>query len=345
MTGWLDGLEAAARERLPEPVHRYFRQGAAAGVSTAEAVAAWRRLRFLPHVLRDVSTVSTATTVLGAEVATPILVAPTTLQRHAHPDGEAEMARGVAAAGSLMCVSSNAGSTFSAIAETGAAWWIQVYVARDRGLTTAMLDRAVASGATAVVVTVDTPVVGAKHDDGPSVWEMTPAGYLLANLDLDGASADDLEKALDLTPDDVGWLARSTGLPVVVKGVLRADDAALAARAGAAGVWVSNHGGRQLDRALATADALPAVGEAVAGDAEVYVDGGIRDGRDSLAALASGATAVFVGRPPLWGLCVGGAGGVTQVLTELTVQLREAMTLCGVTSIAAVGSDLLSGQG
>ena len=305
---WIDSLEAAAAEKLPEPVHRYFRQGSAGGISVGEATAAWNSYRFRPHVLTDVSTVDISTTVLGTPVDVPVLVAPTTLQRQADPDGEAAMAAGVAAAGSVMGVSSNAGTTFADIGAAGAPWWLQIYVVKNRDVTLRMLDAAVAAGARAVVLTADTPVVGRKEDDGPTVWEVIQPSHLLANLNEDDFTGDDLGKADDLTPDVIGWLAERTGLPVLVKGVLRGDDAKRIADAGAAGVIVSNHGGRQLDGAIPTAQALPDVAEALAGTGvEVYVDGGIRRGEHILTALSLGARAVLVGRPALWSLTVGGS--------------------------------------
>jgi 4-hydroxymandelate oxidase len=221
----------------------------------------------------------------------------------------------------------------------------RAYVLRDRGLTEAMLRRAKAAGASAVVVTVDTPVVGTKYDDAPGVWEVTPDDFLHANTDVDLADGRpaSVEKADDLTPDVVGWLAAVTGLPVVVKGVLRGDDAVRAVDAGAAAVWVSNHGGRQLDQAVATRWALPEVATAVAGSAEVYVDGGIRQGIDVLAACALGARAVFLGRPALWALTVAGPDGVARLVHELGEQLDEAMTLLGTPDLLALDADVLAG--
>jgi len=277
-------------------------------VSAAEAVQAWRGLRFLPHVLRDVSDVGVATTVLGTPLSLPVAIAPTTLQRQAHPDGEVEMARGAAAAGTLVCVSSNAGRPFAVVAEAGAPWWVQAYVLKDRGITRAMLRRAVAAGASAVVLTADTPVVGRKEEGPTSVWDVVPDDHLHANEDLAGVAHVSRQKATDLSPDTVGWLAEATGLPVVVKGVMRSDDARTVVSAGAAAVWVSNHGGRQLDRVVSTAEALPDVAAAVGSEVEVIVDGGIRHGLDVLAALAIGARTVFVGRPALWALATSEAG-------------------------------------
>ena len=255
------------------------------------------------------------------------------------------MGRGAAAAGTLMCVSSNAGQPFADIAAASGPWWVQAYVLHDRGLTQAMLQRAVAAGARGVVFTADTPVVAAKRDQGDSVWGVTPDVFLHANEDVDGVSHTAVEKATDLSPDDIGWLADVTGLPVAVKGVLRADDARVAVAAGASAVWVSNHGGRQLDRSISTAAALGPVAEAVGDGAEVFVDGGIRDGRDVLAALALGADCVFVGRPALWALATRGAQGVADLLALLTEELIEAMMLAGAASVRAIPADLVVGRG
>jgi 4-hydroxymandelate oxidase len=338
-------LERSARNRLPDPVYAYFRQGAGEEVSADEAERAWQRLRFRPRVLRDVSSVSTQTSLLGTPVPSPVAVAPTSLQRHAHPLGEAEMARGVAAVGALLCVSSNAGLRFAEIAAAAGAdiaWWVQAYVLQDRERTAAMLERAVSAGCRAVVLTVDTPVVATKPVSGPSVWESTPEEYMHANEDAGAARHVDVEKARDLVPADIGWLGRLTGLPIVVKGVLRADDALACVAAGASAVWVSNHGGRQLDRSVAAAVALPEVASAVGDSAEVYVDGGVRTGRDVLAALALGARAAFVGRPALWALATRGAEGVAAMLATVTAELEEAMTLSGCRGVGEVTGDLLT---
>jgi 4-hydroxymandelate oxidase len=341
---WIDTLEDAARERLPEPVHRYIRQGSAGQISVAEAEAAWADVRFRPHVLVDVTTARTETTVLGTAVASPVLVAPTTVQRQADPDGEHTMAMATKAAGSLLCVSSNAGTTFERIGRSGASWWVQAYVLRDRGATEDYLRKAVAGGAKAVVLTADTAVVGRKEDPPgqPTVWDVTPDDHLHANI-LPGLPDDAMDKAADLTPDTIGWLADVTDLPVVVKGVLRGDDARRCVDAGAAGVVVSNHGGRQLDGVVTTASALTEVVDALAGSAaEVYVDGGLRRGEHVLAALALGARAVLIGRPTLWALAVDGADGVRRLLTDLTDELRHAMRLAGCPSLDAISRDLIA---
>ncbi|MDX6374412.1 MAG: 4-hydroxymandelate oxidase [Nocardioidaceae bacterium] len=332
MSAWLAGLEDRARAVLPAPVHEYVATGARDGVSAREA--GWAGVRFLPHVLRDVTDVSLSTSLLGEPSPLPWGVAPTTLHGAVHPEGEVAMARACAAAGSVLVVSSNAGTPFSQIGATGVRWWLQAYLPADRTLAEPMLERAVAAGAEAVVVTVDTPVVGTKYAAGEQVvWDVIDPAILRANFDPGYDDLPGAEKATDLGPHDLGWLAEVSGLPVVVKGVLRADDARRCAQAGARAVWVSNHGGRQLDRTATTASALAAVVAAVAGEAEVYVDGGVRSGLDVLAALALGADAVFLGRLPVWAL-VEGEAGVARLHAELGDELTEAFRLAGCRSVA-----------
>lgn len=330
---WLSSLEERARAVLPASVADYVLQGARDSATTGEAVEAWSRIRFRPRVLHDVTHVDTAVDLLGHPVEVPWGVAPTTLQRAVHPEGELAMARATAAAGTVMVVSSNAGTTFADIGATGVHWWLQVYLPADRTLAGPLLDRAVAAGARAVVLTVDTPVVGTKYaaPGAGVVWDDVDPATLRVNFD----APDDLagEKATDLGPHDIGWLADRTGLPVVVKGVLRADDAHRSVLAGASAVWVSNHGGRQLDRADATAACLPAVVAAVGDRAQVYVDGGVRSGLDVLAALSLGADLCFLGRSPLLAL-VDGADGVARLHRELRVQTVEALRLAGCRTVA-----------
>ncbi len=343
MDRWVEQLEELARGALPEAVHRYVRQGARDGVSVAEAAEAWERIRFLPRILRDVTEVDCSTELLGTPVRSPFAIAPTTMQRAAHRDGELGMARAAAASDTLMVLSSNAGTTFEEIAGTGVAWWLQMYVPSDRLVCKPLLDRAVDAGASAIVLTADTPVVGTKYDDGQeTVWDVAESGWLRANFDAEYDELAGHEKAMDLGPQDVDWLRKATGLPVVVKGVLRPDDARRCVDAGAAAVWVSNHGGRQLDRAATPADCLPAVVAAVGDAAEVYVDGGVRNGRHGFAALALGAKGVFLGRPPLYALAVDGGDGVIRLLDALAVELAETMRLAGCNHLASVTPDLVA---
>jgi 4-hydroxymandelate oxidase len=331
---WLAGLEARARDTLPAPVFEYLAQGARDSVSALEAPWGWSERRFLPHVLKDVTEVDLTVPLLGTRAAVPWAVAPTSLQRCVHADGELAMARATEAAGTVMVVSSNAGTTFADIAATGVRWWLQAYLPADRTLAEPLLARAVAAGAEAVVLTVDTPVVGTKYAGGDSVvWDVVDPALLRVNFDPGYEDAPGAEKALDLGPHDLDWLGEHTGLPVVVKGVLRPDDARRCVQAGVRAIWVSNHGGRQLDRAATTAACLPAVVAAVEGAAEVYVDGGIRSGLDVLAALALGADAVFLGRQPLYAL-VEGEAGVARLHADLREETEEALRLAGCRRVA-----------
>lgn len=340
---WIDSLQAHAETKLPRPIFEYFRQGTNAEHSLLEATAAWDRLRFRPHVLRDVSTVSTATTVLGTPVRTPILAAPSTLQQYAHPDGEVANATGLAAAGSLMCVSSNTAVRFADLAAPGAPWWLQVYVMNDREVTADLVLAAKEAGAKAIALTADTPMPGRKVYSEADVWDTVPREATQVNWKWRGDAIDPNAKSTDLTPDCVAWLAEISGLPIVVKGVLRGDDAAESVDAGAAAIWVSNHGGRQLDGSVPTAYALPEIADALAAtDAEIYVDGGIRRGEHVLGALALGASAVFVGRPILWSLAADGADGVRRMITDLTDELRECLMLAGYRAPVEVERDLIA---
>lgn len=332
---WLAGLEEHARARLPAPVFEYVVQGAGHGESAARATDAWRQVRLLPHTLRDVTEIDLRVALLGEPAAVPWGVAPTTLQRTVHPDGELAMARATGAAGGVMVVSSNAGTSFSEIGATGVHWWLQAYLPADRRLAEPLLDRAVAAGARAVVLTVDTPVVATKYAAGASVWVGVDSRELRVNFDPGHADAPRARKATDLGPDDIGWLAERSGLPVVAKGVLRPEDAQRCVDAGARAVWVSNHGGRQLDRVVTTVAALPDVRAAVEGRADVYVDGGVRSGLDVVAGLALGADAVFLGRLPLYAL-VDGESGVARMHDELRRQCVEALRLAGCSAVPEV---------
>jgi 4-hydroxymandelate oxidase len=345
---WLDQVESLAREALPPPVFRYVAEGARAEITVREAVAAWESLRVAPRVLRDVRRVDTSGDLLGRRFQLPLGVAPMTLQRAAHADGEVATARAAAAAGVPLVVSSNAGSTFAAIQDTGAAWWLQVYLTPDRAETLPLLRAAVAAGAAAVVLTVDTPVVGTRYlpPGTAAVWESADPSWVGANaLARDSLAPEDRGKAMDLGAGDLTWLGEVTGLPVVVKGVLRADDAQACAEAGAGGVWASNHGGRQLDQTVATAHCVAAVRAAVGSTTQVYVDGGVRSGLHALLALALGADAVFLGRPLFHALAAGGEAGVSVALAELGAELEEAMRLAGCPDVALTRGILSPARG
>jgi 4-hydroxymandelate oxidase len=330
---WLSGLEESARSRLSPELFEYLHQGAREGLSAGEANAAWRAVRFRPRVLRDVTGLDLQVSLLGSPSAVPWGVAPTSLQRRVHPEGELAMARATAAAGGVMVVSSNAGTRFAELPATGVRWWLQVYLPEHRHLADPLLDRAVEAGAAAVVLTADTPVVGTKHIAEVSIWDTVDPADVRVNFDRGYEALPGARKARDLGPADIARIRDRTGLPVVVKGVLRPDDARTCVDAGADAVWVSNHGGRQLDRAIPTATALPEVVSAVGKQAQVYVDGGLRSGLDVLAALALGADAAFLGRLPLYAL-VDGEEGVGRMHAELAVQVAEGLRLAGCRSVA-----------
>ncbi len=325
---WLAGLEESARARLPAELFEYVVQGAREGVTAAEAVEAWRAVRFRPRVLQDVTSLDLMVQLLGFPSSVPWGIAPTTLQRSVHPEGEQAMARATAAVGGVMVVSSNSGTPFAEIGATGVRWWLQAYLPEHRHLAEPLLARAVEEGAAAVVLTVDTPTVGTKYVAERDVWDTVDPADLRVNFDPGYDPGAGGRKARDLGPDDIAWVAELTGLPVVVKGVLHPEDARRCVGSAASAVWVSNHGGRQLDRTMSTAVALPAVVEAVRGRAQVYVDGGIRSGLDVLAALALGADAAFLGRLPLYALTEG-EQGVSRMHAELSTQVAESLRLAG----------------
>jgi isopentenyl diphosphate isomerase/L-lactate dehydrogenase-like FMN-dependent dehydrogenase len=322
--------EAAAAELLDPAAFGYFAGGAGDEVTLRDNVDAFGRLQLRPRVLAGVADPSTAVTVLGAELALPVAVAPMAYQRVAHPDGEVAMARAAAAAGTAICLSTLATSTPEDVAATGAIRWFQLYVFRDRGFTAELVARARDAGFTALVVTVDTPVLGRRERDVRSGFAVPP------DLDVPalGRGGTTPAQALELISPSLTWrdleeFAAGAGLPVVAKGVLTAEDARLACEHGAAALVVSNHGGRQLDGVPATIDALPEVVDAVAGRIEVLLDGGIRRGTDVVKALALGASAVLAGRAPLWGLVVGGEDGARRVLELLRAEVELALQLAG----------------
>jgi 4-hydroxymandelate oxidase len=340
---WLDEVWSAAEARLPAHVWRYFVAGAGDEVSAGEAEERWRSVRFRPRVLRDVREVDTSATLLGSSYRLPVGIAPTSLQRAADPRGELAMAGAAGAAGVPHVVSSNAGHAFADIAAVGAPWWVQAYVTEARDDCLPMLEAAVAAGAGAVVLTVDTPFAGPKRDLPEDAFDAEDLAGHRVNYDARVCEERAGRWAHDLGPEDLEWLADRTGLPVVVKGVLHPDDARICVEAGARAVWVSNHGGRQLDRAVATADALPHVTAAVGTAAQVYVDGGIRSGLDVLAALALGADAVFLGRTPLLALAAGGEEAVARALALLGHELVEGMRLAGVRTLREAPEALSAG--
>jgi 4-hydroxymandelate oxidase len=330
-------------------VYDYFAGGAGDESALAGNVAAWRRVRLRPHVLRDVRDVDSSVEVFGDRLAGPVLVAPMGYQRLAHPDGELGTAAGAGATGLGFAVSTYATTSIEEVAAAArpAPVWFQAYVLQDRVLTADLLRRAKHAGCRAVLLTVDAVVAGDRRRDARHGYVLPhDASVRLANLrphaELSAVYSELLEQAL--TPELVGWVADTSGLPVLVKGVLRGDDARLCVDAGAAGVVVSNHGGRQLDAVTATADALPEVVDAVGDRATVLVDGGVRSGADVVRALTLGARAVLLGRPVLWALAVGGEEGVRSFLTWLADDVRRCLALCGARRVADLQPDLIARQ-
>jgi 4-hydroxymandelate oxidase len=318
--------ERLAEQKLDANAHAYYAGGARDEVTLRDNVAAFERRKLRPRVLVDVSEISAATTVLGTEVALPVLIAPVALQRMAHPDGEKATARAAAAAGTIMCLSSAA--TCAPRELTSGDRWFQVYVWQPRSRTEEAIEEAVAAGYSALVLTVDVPYLGRRERDLRVDFKI-PEG-LVVQGDLFGQGFD-----ASLSWRDLEWLA-GYGLPVVVKGLLTAEDAELACEHGAAAVVVSNHGGRQLDGVPATLDVLEEVVDAVDGRAEVLLDGGVRRGTDVLKALALGARAVLIGRAMVWGLAVSGEAGVKDVLRMLREEIELDLALLGCTSPADV---------
>jgi 4-hydroxymandelate oxidase len=331
--------ERLAEERLEPGPWAYLTGGSGDEWTLRENRAAFARWTFRPSVLCDVSQITTATTVLGTPVELPVVVAPVAYQQLYHPEGECATARGAAAAGTGIGVSTFSTRTHAEIAAAapGLMQWCQLYVFQDRGVTREHLAEAADTGCSAVVLTVDTPRLAQRERDlrvGFEIPSDLPLPYARATIG--DAPQNPAEQFALLDPSvswrDLEWIAGEGGLPVVLKGVVTAEDAETAVENGAAAIVVSNHGGRQLDGAPATLDALPEVVEAVAGRVEVYLDGGIRRGTDVAKALALGARAVLAGRGPIFGLAAAGEDGVRNVLELLREELTLALCLLGCTS-------------
>jgi isopentenyl diphosphate isomerase/L-lactate dehydrogenase-like FMN-dependent dehydrogenase len=333
-------FERVASEKLDAGVLGYFAGGAGNEETLRESVEAWRRWRLRPRVLTGAGEASAAIELLGGPLSMPVLVAPVAYQRLVDPEGEIGMARAAAEAGTAMCLSTLATTRPTEVAELAPPGrrWFQLYCFRDEAVTTALMEEAVESGFEAIVVTVDAPPGGNRERDRRTGFKI-PAGLGVPSV----AAAMGVERAVTIEEtfglmnpalgwDDLERLVSGSGLPLLVKGLLAAEDAELAVEHGAAGVIVSNHGGRQLDRSVASGDALAEVVDAVAGRAAVLVDGGIRRGVDVAIALALGADAVLAGRAPLWGLAAAGADGARRVLELLRDELELALALCGCAS-------------
>lgn len=351
----LHDLERLAQARLSQLTWDYYASGADDEVCVRRNVDAFADIKLHYRVLVDVATRSLETTVLGQRVAMPILVAPTAFHRLAHKDGELASVRGAGDAGTIFTLSTLSNTAVEqVIAAASSPVWFQLYVYRDRGATEALVRRVEAAGAKALVLTVDAPLLGRRERDVRNGFALPPhlgienlhaAGYArLPGQAGDSGLAAYVADLLDptLTWAAVDWLRSLTTLPLLVKGIVRADDAKRAIDAGASGVVVSNHGGRQLDASPATIEVLARVVDAVAGRGEVLLDGGVRRGADVIKAIALGARAVLVGRPVLWGLATGGREGVAAALGMLRRELDLAMALCGCPDIASITRDLVA---
>jgi isopentenyl diphosphate isomerase/L-lactate dehydrogenase-like FMN-dependent dehydrogenase len=345
-------FEARAAEALEAGPHGYYAGGACDELTLGENVEAWRRIAIRPRVLVDVSDREPGATVLGRRRPHPVFVAPTAYHGLAHPEGERATARAAAAAGAVFCLSSlaSAGPAEVAAAAPSAARWLQLYVFRDRGVSDELVREATQHGYEAIVVTVDLPVLGIRDRDLRTQYAIPDAVAARTPGALGRTGALSVREIGELIDPSLGWsdiarLAERSELPVLVKGVLTAEDARLAAEHGVAGVVVSNHGGRQLDTVPTGADALPAVAEAVGDRIDVLVDGGVRRGTDVLKALALGARAVMVGRPVIWGLAVGGEDGARAVLDLLTSEFDVALALSGVPRASELGPDCIQSRG
>jgi 4-hydroxymandelate oxidase len=348
-------LEGLARARLSKMAWDYYASGADDELCVRRNCAAFGDIALHYRVMVDVSTRDLTTMVLGQRIAMPIAVAPTAFHRLAHKDGELASVAAAGDAGTLFVLSTLSNTAIEDVvaAATGPVWF-QLYVYRDRKATEDLVRRVEAAGASALVLTVDAPLLGRRERDVKNRFALPP-GLGIENLVAPGYSrmpvatgdsglAAYVAELLDpaLTWDAVGWLASITKLPLVVKGIVRADDARRAIEAGARAIVVSNHGGRQLDASPATIEVLGRIADAIGGDAEILLDGGVRRGTDVIKAIALGAKAVLVGRPVLWGLAAGGRAGVGAALGVLRRELDLAMALCGCPTVATITRDLVA---
>jgi (S)-2-hydroxy-acid oxidase len=335
----LRDFEPLARARMEPGAFAYYAGGAGDEHTLRDNEAAFARRRFRPRMLVDVSRIDTAVTLLGERVAMPVGVAPTAQHRLAHPDGEAATARAAAAAGVMFCASTSSSLALEEIAAAaGPLRWYQLYTQDNTGpRTEALLHRAESAGYRAIVLTVDLAVSGRRERElreGFDIASLRFGNFAPVEESDSGLRLQDAPSADSWA--DIGWLRSRTTLPIVVKGVLTGEDAQLAVEHGAAAVWVSNHGARQLDRSPASLDVLEEIVAAVGGRTEVYMDGGVRRGIDVATALALGARAVFLGRPVLWSLAAEGEAGVSRALSLIEAELRNTMALLGTLSLAEI---------
>ncbi|TKR66650.1 hypothetical protein L596_022915 [Steinernema carpocapsae] len=360
----IDDVEKKALPMLPKQVRDYYQGGAEEEATLRRNISAFRKFLIRPHCLRDVSHITTKQVFMMGNteftVPCPIGIAPSAFHRMAHDDGEKATVKAASRAKTIMILSSLSTTSIEdvATAANGATLWFQLYVYRDKKVTTRLIERAEQAGYKAIVLTVDAPIFGRRREDQRNAFQL-PAHLQMANfLELEAK----LTQMPDVTTgtsglwqyaknlfdesidwEDLKWLCKASPLPIVVKGVMRGEDALMAIHCGASGILVSNHGGRQLDFAPSTVEVLPEIVKAVDDQVPVFMDGGIRTGNDVFKAMALGAKMVFVGRPALWGLTIGGAEGVNHVMDTLKTELEYTMKLSGFTSIPEIqkSKDLL----
>jgi 4-hydroxymandelate oxidase len=355
-TPWsLDTYEDAARGVLPRAVYDYYAGGAEDEVTLRANRAAYERYYLRPRVMVDVSHVDTSVDVLGERLAFPVMLAPAAFQRLAHADGELATARAARAAGTILIASTLSTCSVDDIAAAAPGpLWLQLYVFRDRALTRELVERAERAGCRAICLTVTVPVQGNRERDLRNQFRLPPGMQMANFVGLrqarfpEGVTGSGLNAFITrefdptLTWESVAWLRSITTLPIVLKGVMTPEDASLGVEHGAAGIIVSNHGGRQLDGAEPTLFALPRVADAVSDRVPVLIDGGIRRGTDVVKAICLGARAVLVARPYLWGLAVGGQRGVEHVLALLRAEVERTLALLGRPTVAALGPDVIT---
>lgn len=347
----IEDLHAIAREVLPPAVYGYYAGGSDDEVTLAENREAFQRLRIAYRTMIDISQRDASTTLMGIPMPSPIILAPTALHKMAHPEGESATARAAASHGALMTLSSISSLPMETVAEAAPEGrrWFQLYLFNDDELTEHIIKRAESAGYEALVLTVDAPLLGRRERDFRLGFTLPPgveaAHFTAPRSVLHGEEVATSVGAFIFQPnldaDKIRWLMERTSLPLIVKGISRGDDADAAIQLGVAAIWVSNHGGRQLDTCLATADALPGVVAAVKGRVPIIVDGGIRRGTDVIKALALGADAVAVGRPQLWGLAAAGEQGVGESIRLLNEELSLAMALVGARNLGEITPDLV----
>lgn len=352
-------LEVAAQRAMEQSAFEYYVGGADDEVTVRDNRAAFSKLKLHYRVLRGQSTRSLATEILGQNLSMPVLIAPSAFHKLAHPDGERATIRASHAAGTLMTLSTMATSSLEEVrnASPDAALWFQLYLYNDEAINLELVRRAEAVRASALVLTVDTPVLGRRERDIRNRFSL-PTHLQLGNLpnellSYDQRSADGPPVGSRLTTyvnsktkanlgwSDVSWLRSVTDLPILLKGVCHPEDARLGLERGASGIWVSNHGGRQLDGSPATIEVLPRIADVVAGAVPIVLDGGVRRGTDVVKALALGATAIALGRPVLWALALGGQAGVAHALELLRAEIDASLALCGYDDVRRISRDLV----